>query len=205
MPGWLAPRSGDPEREGVVEELTRAAMAQAGYFTTTQVLRLGFAASDIGEHLADGSWVKIERDLFRLRDCPRSDLEEFAKWCTWFGAAAAVSHQSAAELHGLGHLYPRFIHLSTVLSPPSPTQQLALHRRSLGPEEVEQVGPLRITTPKRTALDLAASGISQELLDEVVADGVAIGRLSASALQRECGSLPGQVAQRVERALAACT
>ncbi|MDH6286664.1 type IV toxin-antitoxin system AbiEi family antitoxin domain-containing protein [Rhodococcus sp. NM-2] len=205
MSGWLAPRPGDPEREGVGEELTRVATAQAGFFTTAQVLRLGFAADEIDERVADGSWVKVERDLFRLKDCPHSDLEEFAKWCTWFGAAAAVSHQSAAELHGLGHLYPRFIHLSTVLSPPSPTQQLALHRRSLRPEDCEQVGPLRITTPLCTALDLAASGISQELLDEVVADGVAIGRLNARALHGECGSLPAQVAQRVEHALATCT
>ena len=92
-----------------------------------------------------------------------------------------------------------------MLSPPSPTQQLALHRRSLRPEDCEQVGPLRITTPLCTALDLAASGISQELLDEVVADGVAIGRLNARALHGECGSLPAQVAQRVEHALATCT
>lgn len=205
MSGWLAPRPGGPGRDGVGEELTRLATAQAGYFTTAQVLRLGFTADEIGEHVSAGSWDKIERDLFRLNNSPHSDLDEFAKWCTWFGAAAAVSHQSAAELHGLGHLYPRFIHLSTVLSPPSPTQQLALHRRSLRAEDCEQVGPLRITTPTCTALDLAASGISQELLDEVVSDGVAIGRLDVRTLHGECGSLPAQVAQRVEHALATCT
>ncbi|MEV0948005.1 type IV toxin-antitoxin system AbiEi family antitoxin domain-containing protein [Rhodococcus sp. NPDC049939] len=205
MSGWLAPRPDDSERESVGEEITRAARSQAGYFTTGQALRLGFSVADISDQVADGAWVKVERDLYRLKDHPRSDFEEFAKWCTWFGSAAAVSHQSAAELHGLGHLYPRFIHLSTVLSPPSPTQQLALHRHSLSSEDCEQVGPLRITTPKRTALDLAAGGISQELLDEVVADGVAIDRLNANALYGECGSLPVQVAQRIEHALAACT
>lgn len=205
MTGWLAPRPGGPERDGVGEELTRLATAQAGFFTTAQALRLGFTAEEIGENVLDGSWTKVERDLFRVKDCPHSDLEEFAKWCTWFGAAAAVSHQSAAELHGLGHLYPRFIHLSTVMSPPSPTQQLALHRRSLRDEDCEQVGALRITTPTCTVLDLASSGISQELLDEVVSDGVAIRRLDVAEVKGKCGSLPVQVAKRVEHALATCT
>lgn len=204
MPRWLSPRHSEPEREGADRELERLTATQAGYFTTAQALRLGFVADQIGERVIDGLWERVERDLFRMKGYVHSDLDEFAKWCTWFGAAAAISHQSAAELHGLGHLYPRFIHLSTVLSPPTPTQQLALHRRSLRPEDCEQVGPLRVTTPICTVLDLAASGISQELLDEVVSDGVAIGRLSVRALHGECGALPLQVAQRVEHALATC-
>lgn len=204
MTGWTNPRteSGDSGAEQSLQEL---AASQAGFFTAAQALQVGFSTEMLGTQVVRGTWIKVERDLFRAADAPHTDFEAFAKWCTWFGTAAAVSHQSAAELHGLGHLYPRFLHFSTVMAPPTPTRELALHHRSVGARDCEQIGPLRITTPQRTALDLAAGGISQELLDEVVADGVAIGRIDAHALHDE--SLAGQppVAERIAHALAACT
>ncbi|QNG19887.1 hypothetical protein G4H71_15195 [Rhodococcus triatomae] len=204
MDEWVAPERQDEDRERLESSLAQLAASQSGYFTTAQVLRLGFHVGDVGARIVDGSWQRVERDLFRLAEIPSTDLEEFAKWCTWFGNAAAVSHQSAADLHGLGNLYPRFIHMSTVLSPPAPTRALALHRRSIGTDDCEQIGALRITTPTRTALDLAAGGIAQELLDEVVSDGVAIGRLDPERLYGECATKPAQVAQRLEHALMSC-
>ncbi|NLE78924.1 MAG: hypothetical protein GX610_04960 [Rhodococcus sp.] len=203
MTGWTGPHA-DSGDSGAEQSLQELAAAQAGFFTAAQALQVGYSTEMLGTQVVRGSWIKVERDLFRAADAPHTDFEAFAKWCTWFGTAAAVSHQSAAELHGLGHLYPRFIHFSTVMAPPSPTRELALHRRSVRAQDCEKIGPLRITTPQRTALDLAAGGISQELLDEVVADGVAIGRLDAHALHEESATCEAPVAQRIERALATC-
>ncbi|EOM76670.1 hypothetical protein DW322_19740 [Rhodococcus rhodnii] len=185
--------------------LVRVAADQAGFFTTAQALDAGYASTDLGDRILDGTWRRIDRDLYRLAGHPTSDLDEYAKWCAWFGGGAVVSHQSAAELYGLGHLYPRFIHLSTVLTPPSPTTALALHRRALAPEECQRLGGIRLTTPVRTVLDLAGGGISQELLDEVVGDGVAIARFRPDELQAAVATGAADVARRIEHALAACT
>ncbi|NLU85146.1 type IV toxin-antitoxin system AbiEi family antitoxin domain-containing protein [Rhodococcus sp. HNM0569] len=201
MTDWSEPAESQPDPARLKEIADR----QGGYFTTAQALRAGYRVSDVGDRIVDGSWLRVERDLFRLPGSRETDLDEFVKWCTWFGTGAAVSHQSAAELYGLGHLYPRFIHISTVLAPPSPTRALALHRRSLSADDCEQLGAVRITTPVRTALDLAAGGISQELLDEVVADGVVIGRFTGDALHDACHHAPPEVVRRIEHALAACT
>lgn len=204
MTGWSSPHTerGDSGAEKSLQEL---AASQDGYFTAAQAIQVGYTAEMLGTQVVRGSWLRVERDLFRDAGAPHTDLEAFVKWCTWFGTAAAVSHQSAAELHGLGHLYPRFIHFSTVMAPPTPTRELALHRRSVRAQDCEQIGPIRITTPQCTALDLAAGGISQELLDEVVADGVAIGRLDAHELHEACAKRPAPVAERIEHALATCT
>ncbi|NKS98801.1 hypothetical protein GS498_20695 [Rhodococcus hoagii] len=202
MAGWTDPRREPTPDTG--EDLRRLALRQAGYFTTGQALRLGCTTEDIGGRLAEGSWLRIERDLFRLASFPRSDLEEFAKWCAWFEGAAVVSHQSAAELHALGHLHPSFVHLSTPATAPAPTRRLALHRRELRAQDYEVVGTFGITTPLCTALDLATGGIAQDLFDEVVCDGVAIGRIDPEKLRAECIGRPQQVAERIEHALGAC-
>lgn len=202
MAGWTDPRREPTPDTGA--DLRRLALRQAGYFTTGQALRLGYTTERISAHVTEASWLRIERDLFRLAAVPCSDLEEYAKWCAWFEGDAVVSHQSAAELHGLGHLHPSFVHLSTSASAPAPTRRLALHRRRLRPEDCEQVGTFVITTPLCTAFDLASGGIAQDLFDEVVGDGVAIGRLDPDQLRAACAGRPQQIAERIEHALGAC-
>ncbi|MGC0365508.1 putative transcriptional regulator of viral defense system [Rhodococcus sp. 27YEA15] len=185
---------------GVLESL---AACQCGFVTVRQAEALGFGQSMLVELTESGSWTCDRRGLFRWARVRRTELDDFAKWCTWFGGTATVSHYSAADLHGLGHLGPRFVHLSVATAVPSPARQVALHRSPLGQGEFEQIGPIRITTPLRTVHDLAAGGISQELLNEVVADGVAIGRLDTHEIRASCASACHEVAVRVESALAA--
>ncbi|MGA9873465.1 MAG: type IV toxin-antitoxin system AbiEi family antitoxin [Rhodococcus sp. (in: high G+C Gram-positive bacteria)] len=186
-------------------ELRRLASGQDGYFTTEQAAVLGFDASAVQGNIAVGDWVKVERNLCRLADWPHNDLEQFAMWCAWFGGDAVISHQSAAELHGFGHLHPQFVHVSAFTNLKLTDTRLAVHRLQLTPHDFESTGAFRITTPVRTVLDLAAGGISQITLDEVVGDAVAIGRVDAGALYGEASHGQDRVAERVELALASCT
>lgn len=186
------------------EEFRRLATSQDGYFTTEQAGELGFDHASIAANVGAGDWLKVERNLCRLADWPHSDLEHFAMWCAWFGGDAVISHQSAAELHGFGHLHPQFVHVSAVTNLRLTDTRLAIHRLALAPRDFESTGTFRITTPARTLLDLAAGGISQITLDEVVGDAVAIGRVDAGALYAEAAGGPDRVAERVELALSAC-
>lgn len=185
------------------EALEQLALRQCGFVATDQASALGLTAGDVNSLLESGTWISDCPGLFRLDSVRHTALDEFAKWCTWFADRATVSHYSAAELHGLGHLQPRFLHFSTEMPITAPVRQLALHRCILTESECEQIGPIRITTPVRTVLDLAAGGISQELLDEVVSDGLAIGRLDARELYLSCENAAIDVAVRVELALVA--
>ena len=119
-------------------------------------LRTGFGLALMEEMTESGTWTCECRGLFRLERVRHTALDEFAKWCTWFAGSATVSHYSAADLHGLGHLQPRFIHLSVAHPLAAPTRQVALHRLPLADDECEQIGPIRITTPLRTVHDLAS-------------------------------------------------
>ncbi|KQU36243.1 MULTISPECIES: type IV toxin-antitoxin system AbiEi family antitoxin domain-containing protein [unclassified Rhodococcus (in: high G+C Gram-positive bacteria)] len=187
--------------DDVAERLDGVVAEQDGYFTAAHALDAGYLPSEIEAHVADGSWTRVETDLLRLSDWPNHDLEEYSKWCVWLGATAVISHQSAAELHGMGSLHPQFVHVRVSGTARAHDQRLAIHRGRLTGADIELSGAFRMTTPVRTVLDLAAGGISQFTLDEVVADGLVLGRLVVDDLFEQAVECGDRVAERVETAL----
>ncbi|MEE2032052.1 type IV toxin-antitoxin system AbiEi family antitoxin domain-containing protein [Rhodococcus chondri] len=203
MTGWTDSgydASGQADADGL---LRRLAATQAGFFTARQAIGHGVPADDFAARIEAGLWVRVEHDLFRLSDSPVTKFDELAQWCAWYEGTAVVSHQSAADLHGMGHLQPRFLHLSTVDQRTVPSNRLALHHRTLSAGDSEMVGCFRITTPARTAVDLAAGGVSQEVLDELVGDALALGRVDPEQLHAAVVNQPAAVADRIELALLA--
>lgn len=140
--------------------------------------------------------------MLRLAGWPDGPLDEYAMWAAWFDGAAVVSHQSAAELHGLGSLCPRFLHLSARAGRPPVTPRLVVVRRTLAGADVESAGAFLVTTPVRTVLDLAEADIGQSALNEVVADAVAIHRCAGEEITDAGARLSPRAARRVYQALA---
>ena len=168
--------------DGALAQLDVAASEQDGYFTVAQAAGAGLSAEAIANRIAGGEWTRIDGDLLRVGSWPRHELEEFSKWCALLGPTSVVSHHSAAELHGLGNLHPKFVHLSGLL--PTTDQSLVIHRGLLDPSDIEFTGAFRITTPIRTMLDLAAGTISQFTLDEIVGDALSLERIDADEIGR---------------------
>lgn len=180
--------------------LRRLAGRHAGYFTTRQVLRTGCEAR-VREALAEGVVRWAGSGILRLSEWPDGPLDEYAMWSAWFDGTAAVSHHSAADLHGLGRLRPRFLHLSVGAGRPPVTSHLVVLRRALAGSAVESAGAFLVTTPVRTITDLAETDIAQAALDEVVRDAVTIGRCRAAEIATAVTGLPNRSAVRVHRAL----
>lgn len=151
--------------------------------------------------LGDGSVTRAGVGMLRLTEWPEGPLDEYAMWAAWFDGAAAVSHQSAAELHGIGRLRPRFLHLSVGAGRPPVTPRLVVLRRPLIGSDLESAGAFLVTTPVRTVLDLAEADIGQAALDEVVGDAVAIRRCAGPEIRSASMRLPPRAAARVHRAL----
>ncbi|MFC8526659.1 hypothetical protein [Nocardia sp. NPDC057227] len=183
-------------------ELHELAARHAGFFTARQVMRAGCEAR-VRAGLEDGSIARAAMGMLRIAGSPIGPLDEYAMWAAWFDDEVAVSHQSAADLHGLGRLRPRFLHLSVPAGRPPVTPRVVVLRRALAGDEVESAGPFLVTTPVRTVLDLAEGDIAQVALDEVVADAVAIGRCAAGEIRAAGVGLAPRAAARVHRALAA--
>ncbi|WP_245717991.1 type IV toxin-antitoxin system AbiEi family antitoxin domain-containing protein [Nocardia miyunensis] len=194
----VAGRLRDPEQAWSV--LRRLAGRYAGYFTTRTVVRAG-CEELIRSAVNEGRVVRVGVGLMRLGDWPRGPLDDYAMWSAWFDGAAAVSHHSAAELHGIGRLRPRFVHMSASGGRLPNSAGLVVLRRTLRRTDVESAGAFLVTTPLRTILDLAESGIGQIALDEVVADAVAIDRCDGDEIHTAAGTLPPHAATRLRRSV----
>lgn len=180
--------------------LRRLAGRYAGYFTTRTVVRAG-CEELIRAALDEGRALRVGAGLMRLGDWPPGPLDDYAMWSAWFDGAAAVSHHSAAELHGLGRLRPRFVHISVSGGRLPSSAGLVVLRRTLCRDDVESAGAFLVTTPLRTVLDLAESGIGQIALDELVADAVAIHRCGGGEIHAAAATLPAHAAVRLRRSV----
>ncbi|MFF0817273.1 type IV toxin-antitoxin system AbiEi family antitoxin [Rhodococcus sp. NPDC003318] len=191
-----------PERKRRDHDLRARAEVQDGYFTAAQARACGFSAEEMADAVVSGTWAQPDLGLFRLSPWRAGDLDEVARCCVRLDGAV-VSHQSAAELHGLGHLHPSFLHVTAPDETHLRLDRVAVHHCDLAAEDTEHTGAFLITTPLRTVLDLADGGVSQWVLDEVVGDALAIGRLDRDELEAGCDESSTRVRQRVRRALSA--
>lgn len=133
---------------------------------------------------------------------PTDRFAELTRVCAATGGV--VSYQSAAQVYAMGDFHPHFLHVTTADAVDA-RGTVAIHRQPLYAADICDLGPFRATTPLRTVLDLAASPVSQAVLDGVVADGIAIGRVVADELSATAQSQPARVASRLHHALHAAS
>ncbi len=161
MAETFSPRQRQPAR--VDPLLAGIAAQQFGAFTAGQAMSVGFTAKEVRSHVDRGDWTSIVRGGYVGTD----------QWVAWglgerhrariaavtlvTGAPTVASHFSAAELLGvpvLHHGGPVHVTRPTwVRSQP----YRVLHRADLADDEVSD-GPVRMTSPLRTALDVSRLG-----------------------------------------------
>lgn len=188
------------DRLDLRHRLHQVAFRQAGYFSAAQALGVGYSHQAQKYHVDRGNWVRVDRGLFRLPEWPSSSDDTYVRWSVWSGSRGIVSHASAAEVHDLGDLDAGPVHL-TVPGQRSAPPAVVLHVAALADDDVEDRGAFRVTTPRRTVLDLATTEITQEQLDTAVHDAVSTGRVPSSALRRRMDDFGDRAALRLERAL----
>ena len=191
-----------------VGDLFSAADRQAGYFTATEALVLGYTYPLQSYHKARGHWLDMGWGLYRLRDYPVSDDEELVRLSLWSRnrqgeAQAIVSHDTALRLYGLSDLLPNKIHLSV----PKGFRKVALpnvvlHKTALAAGDSRLQRGYRVTTPLQTLLDVASSPLSPELLEQVVGEALAQGLVRRKRLLEALGELKQEPRSRLAQALA---
>jgi predicted transcriptional regulator of viral defense system len=119
----------------------------------------------IRHHVQRGKFriLRPRGGIYRLRDFPSGPHEELWAALVAAGPEAVISHESALRLHNLSDVTPRRVDLwipyeKRWLTPQSVARGVKLHvaRTRLRPDEVTIVDGLRVTTPLRTLLDVAA-------------------------------------------------
>lgn len=205
-------RGVSPSREAVFE----IAAQQAGYFTAQQARSSGFSSALVAYHARQGTFTRIVRGVYRLRDYPSSRRENlFTAWLA-HGPEAAISHDSALEVYGLTDVIPDQVHITV---PRGRTVSKRLHgvrvhttTRPLTGDQVVVRGGLRLTAPARTLVEAGEAGSAPEQIESAIAQAIQRGlttpellhaaALGASSRVQELlqAAIPGPAVQRYRSA-----
>jgi predicted transcriptional regulator of viral defense system len=188
-------------------EIFRLADAQRGYFTSAQVKQLGIDYPIQHYHKTAGNWLEIDRGIYRLSNYPSDRLDAYAALMLWSHnragkVQAVLGFESALLFYELGEVLPSKIHLIVPKGfRKRPPAGVELHKKDLQPSEISLQQGVRVTTPQKTLLDLAAGTISPEHLERAVNEAVTRGMVRLSKLELATKQLPSFAQMRLFKAI----
>jgi predicted transcriptional regulator of viral defense system len=190
------------------QRLYDIASAQGGYFTATQARTAGYGYRQQHYHTERGNWVKVQYGIYRLRDYPPTEHEDLI-WLTLWSynqkgePQAVASHETALSIHGMSDVMPVKIHLTVPRRGfrKKPPAGVVLHPAALSSQEVEPHHGFWVTTPLRTLVDVAASPLSQEHIDQAVKDAIDRGLIRRRLLVGD--GIPPALKPRIDQAVTA--
>jgi predicted transcriptional regulator of viral defense system len=178
---------------------------QAGYFTTAQARAAGYSQRQLTYYVRTHRFDRIRPGIYRLTHHPASAHEDlFLAWLQ-VGPQAVISHESALALYELSDVLPTAVHLT--ISPQVSRRHggLRLHTNHLSTNEITRFEGLPITTVPRTILDVAASGLADELVIQAVHQALERGLVLADDLRAAAGYRGGRARGLIRRALREAT
>ena len=142
------------QSERIVREL---AASQAGVFSRRQALELGMTGDVIRNRCRSEQFIALGRGVYAYPTHPDSHLRRL--WIEHLAAGpdSVVSHESAARLHGVSEIEEFRTSLIVGRTSRHVVPQRTWHRLDdLIPSDIVRFGGLPVTSPARTAVDLAA-------------------------------------------------
>lgn len=164
-----------------IKQVITFARRNGGVFTRDEALALGMTETTLRRRVAEGVFVRLRPGVLALPGAPDPHILDLQTACRKLGAV--VSHQSAAYIHDLDrsrHVKP------TVSVERNRTKDLAgvtVHQlNDVKASHIAEVDGLRVTSPERTIIDLAAV-ISERHLTRIIDNGLAARVIDLDRLQ----------------------
>lgn len=162
--------------ETVDDRIARLASEQRGAFARWQVIAEGGDDDFIRRRVAGRRWVRMAVGVYELAGLPPDP--ERRLWVAWLavGPSAVVSHECAAERHGLHPVPTGRLVFNTKHGDHRRLDGITVHQlRDVLDHHVTFVGGLPTTTIPRTIVDLAAISLVERLrrlVENTVNDGL---------------------------------
>lgn len=184
---------GETWRDPAVDPDARCAAiaaSQFGLVDISQARRAGLSDRQIQGRVSRGSWHRFYPGVFALAGVPASFEQRALAAALYAGRGAAVAFEAAGYLWGLLETEPEIVDLWTPRGIGAPG--LRIHRaRTLVRGDITRLGPIPITDPARTIIDLA-SMLEEPTLEEVLHTGTSRGMPSRQRLERRLGAVGSQ-------------
>jgi very-short-patch-repair endonuclease len=147
---------GPKPHQGVVkpQRIADIAARQGGHVTRTQLYALGLSRRAVEHRLEQGVLIAAHRGVYAVGHLPTNPLDRARGALLAAGPRSALAHQTAlAYWQGLKH-WPEPLELISA-NDRRPTNLVVHYSSTLLHRDIRQVDGLRVTSPARTALDLA--------------------------------------------------
>jgi hypothetical protein len=182
-------------RRELVTDRAIAAVAerQGGVVGRAQLLALGLSCSAIDRRVGVGRLHVLHRGVYSVGH--RVVGEAGRRWAAVLacGSGAILSDASAAAAWDIRASASRTVHVTVGSSGRARRPGIRLHRRGvLPPDEIARLDGLPITTPARTLLDLAASGLRGRPLEAALDCAELLRLLDFAELHHLLARYPGR-------------
>jgi len=143
--------------------IAAVAGAQHGQISAAQLLALGLTRRQIGARSAVGRLHRVYRGVYAVGVPVATAAGSWAAALLAVGGDAALSHRTAGAAHAIA-APGRTIDVTTTRPGAKARTGITVHRtHALDPLDVAHHDGLRVTTPARTLLDLAATCTPRQL------------------------------------------
>lgn len=153
------------------------------------MLELGFSSQEIRTRLDRDEWSATRRGVYRLTTAPATWRQALVGAYLTGGELGFISHRSAAALHQLPGFAPGPIEITTPRRIRG-IRDMRVYRAAKGPipSDVQTLGPVAVSTPTRTLIDVAGL-VADDVLEEALDDAIRRGLTSAARMRWRIDSI----------------
>jgi len=153
------------------ETLIELALKNGGSITSSEMQALGVSREWIARRTADGWLERVAHSTYVLPGATSRWKATLSAACHRLGAV--VSHESAAQLHGIGGVRPGSLVVTVPVRRSNRFPGVEVRQKTdLAPDQVVTRSGLPVTTPARTLIDLAER-LGPRRLGQIVDSAVA--------------------------------
>ena len=180
------------EQDGMLlDTLRQYADLQGGYFLSKQADEAGVSRQLLSYYAReDGPVYRYYRGLYRIKDYPKTRFDRIiAEWYdTGRRIKAAISHESAADVHGLTKRVTHVVHMTAPMKygERRPPKGVVLYFDDDGVPAAEQIEfhGVPVTSIERTVVDLLESRGANNKVSKIIDEALTTRKTSVKALQQ---------------------
>ncbi len=140
-----------------MEALFAIARSQLGLFTRDEAHRLGMSDKMLQARVRNGMFERVAPSLFRVASTHPTWEQRVLAVCIAGGDSCVASHRTAAALWQFDTFRPDRIEVTVPRTVRYKTNLAIVHQSlDLVPKDITRLGPIPVTTPARTLIDLGA-------------------------------------------------
>ena len=163
---------------------------QLGLITATQAGDAGMSHAARSRRVASGAWERplprVYRDVMAARTPEQAALGALL----WAGSESVISFLASGVLWRLDGVRARKPEVWVPRGHAPKSDLVVVHRGEVDINDIRMLGPIRLTSPARTLIDLAGV-LDDEDLTAVVEDAIHRGLTTPSAIERRLDVLGG--------------